>query len=287
MHSARHVITALVGMLSLTLVAGCAGSSPQPSDSILTSPVAVGTVNDAPGYDTGDVNPAGFDVDVRNSISTQLNLKMAPTLITYADRESELKDGTVSLVIATYSITSTRNQEGIDFAGPYMVSPQALLVRAGYSKIKRADDLQGKNVCVVEGSTGADTHIPGATMTQMQTTQDCLNTLDNGNTDAIFTDALILYGYMNADPGKYKVILPGVFGELQYTGIGLKAGHHADCEKINSAVTDFLNNDWARDFQTEFPVAYEQYTGSDTSIGNYMSVFKPTQDDMQRLSCKL
>jgi len=124
-------------------------------------------------------------------------------------------------------------------------------------------------------------------MTQVQTTQDCLDLLNSNNTDAAFTAALILYGYINANPGKYIVVLPGVFGELQYAGVRLKGGHHADCVKLNEALTGFLNNEWVQDFQIDFPVASKTYTGSNDSIGNYISVFKPTADDLRQLSCKL
>ncbi|MCZ4124653.1 transporter substrate-binding domain-containing protein [Streptomyces sp. H39-S7] len=254
----------------------------------LSSPIVVGTVNDAPGFDTGTINQSGFDIDVMKSIGTGLNAKTVSTIIDYANRESGLLDGSLKLVIATYSITPERNKLGIDFAGPYMVSPQALLVRANDNRFTHKAALKDKSVCTVAGSTGSKTPIPGANMaTQVQTTQDCLNLLARGDTDAVFSDSLILYGYVNSNPTKYQVALPGVFGELQYTGIGLTGGHHAACTRLNQLLTAFLDNQWTQAFRNNFPLAVQKYSGADTSTGDYKSLFKPTPQDMQRLSCKL
>ncbi|WP_374118224.1 transporter substrate-binding domain-containing protein [Streptomyces sp. RKAG337] len=288
MRQARHTAITLAGLLTLALVVNCSGPGSSGGDSVLTSPIVVGTVNDAPGFDTGTINQSGFDIDVMKNIGAAQNAKTVSTIIDYASRESGLLDGSLKLVIATYSITPERNQKGIDFAGPYMVSPQALLVRADDKRFTHKAALKDKSVCTVEGSTGSRTKIPGANMaTQVQTTQDCLNLLDRSDTDAVFSDALILYGYVNSNPTKYQVVLPGVFGELQYTGIGILGGHHADCAKLDELVSAFLDNQWAQDFKNNFPVAAQKYSGADTSTGDYQSIFKPTAQDMQRLSCKL
>ena len=286
MRTRRQITAILASLLALTPLTAC-GTHPAQPNSILSSRITVGIVTDAEGFDTGDLKPSGFDIDVMNTLGTQLKAQMVPTLTTYADRESDLLSGRTDLVIATYSITPQRNHAGIDFAGPYMVSPQALLVRADNNKIAKKDDLKGKTVCAVEGSTAAETNIPGATATLEQTTHDCVGQLNQGNTDAVFTNSLILSSYTHASPNKYKVVLPGVFGEIQYLGVGLKSGHHADCETIDRILSNFLNTQWTQDFAAQFPGEAAAYSGSDTSQGNFASVFKPTVDDMSRLSCKL
>ena len=68
------------------------------------------------------------------------------------NREPFLQDGTVDMVVATYTINDTRKQV-VDFAGPYFVAGQDIMVKAGDTSIKGVDDLNGKKVCSVKGST--------------------------------------------------------------------------------------------------------------------------------------
>ncbi|MGH3830532.1 MAG: transporter substrate-binding domain-containing protein [Pseudonocardiaceae bacterium] len=271
---------------ALVLLAGCA--APEPGPSILTGTVIVGVVEDSPGFGVGDLNPAGFDIDLMNAIGAGLHTPVTPKPFTIADREPMLDSRNVTIVIATYSITPARNQRGIDFAGPYMVNPQALLIRADDTSITTKDSLRGKSVCTEAGGTGGKVDIPGANMTSNNpTTKECVDNLLAHNTDAVFTDALILYGYKHANPGKFKVVLPGVFGEQQYYGIGLLGHHHADCLKLNAVISDYLRTQWKHDFQAELPDAVAAYPGSDTSRGDFESQFKPKDSDMAALSCKL
>lgn len=273
----------------LVLLAGCAPESNlSPGSSILGQQITVGVLDDAPGFEVGDRNPAGFDIDLMSAIGTELHTPVTSTPLTSADRESLLKSGNVEIVIAAYSITSQRNQQGIDFAGPYMVSPQALLIRADDKSITDMDSLKGKSVCTVGTTTGSTVIIPGANMsTKEPTTEDCVNLLRKHNTDAVFTDTILLYGYTKANPGAFNVVLSGVFGELQYYGIGLLGHHHADCLKLNAVIRDYLRAQWRQDFQAALPDAVAAYPGSDTSGGDFESRFKPQYSDMLRLSCKL
>ena len=58
------------------------------------------------------------------------------------------------MIFATYSITDTR-KEVVSFAGPYFVAGQDLLVAADDDSITGPEDLEGKNLCSVTGSTSA------------------------------------------------------------------------------------------------------------------------------------
>ena len=72
------------------------------------------------------------------------------------NREPFLQEETVDLVIASYSITDERRQV-VGQAGPYYVTGQSLLVAADDDSIKGPDDLDGKKVCSVTGSTSIAT----------------------------------------------------------------------------------------------------------------------------------
>lgn len=269
---------------ALVLLAGC---RPEPDPSILTGTIIAGVVDDAPGFSVGDLNPAGFDIDLMNAVGAKLRTPITSKPFTISDRERMLDSRNVTITIAQYSITTSRNQRGIDFAGPYMVTPQALLIRADDTSVTTKDSLKGKSVCTVAAGTGAGVTIPGAIITTPDTTRECVDNLRTHNTDAVFEDALILYGYTHANPGKFKVVLSGVFGELQYYGIGVRGHHHVDCLTLNAAISEYLRTQWRHDFQTELADAVAVYPGNDTSGGDFESRFKPKDSDQTTLSCKL
>ncbi|WP_143675517.1 transporter substrate-binding domain-containing protein, partial [Streptomyces sp. JV178] len=56
-------------------------------------------------------------------------------------------------IVATYSITPER-KEKVSFAGPYFLAHQDLLIRAD-DNITKGEDLNGKKLCSVTGSTSA------------------------------------------------------------------------------------------------------------------------------------
>jgi glutamate transport system substrate-binding protein len=274
-------------LIAVTALAACNPNKP-PVPSITDATIVVGIADDAPGFAVGDVNPAGFDIDLMNAIGAGLHTQVSPTILTSRDRAGYLKNRKATIVVDTYSITSLRNRDGIDFAGPYMVSPQALLVRANDTSIVHKADIAGKSVCTVKSTTGGGVVLPGANMTTTETTtKECIDLLAAGGTDAVFTDTLILYGYGHAYPGKFKVVLDGVFGELQYYGVGLYGRSHTDCLKLDDVISEYLRTQWRHDFQDTLQDAVAAYPGSDTSGGDFESRFKPKASDMTTLSCKL
>ena len=59
------------------------------------------------------------------------------------NREPFIQNGTVDMVVATYTINDTRKQV-VDFAGPYFVAGQDIMVARATPTIKGPDDLNGK-----------------------------------------------------------------------------------------------------------------------------------------------
>ena len=114
------------------------------------------------GYREGSAQPTGFDTDVARYVADKLGVAeqdiewvQTPS----ANRENALENGEVDMIFATYSITDAR-KERVDFAGPYFVAGQDLLVRADDTAITGPEALDGKNLCSVTGSTSVSyTHL--------------------------------------------------------------------------------------------------------------------------------
>ena len=135
--------------------------------------VVVGVKNDQPGLgyeDAATGERTGFDVDIARWVAASLGFdedQIEYVTIPSANREQALVNGDIDYYVGTYSITDTR-KELIDFAGPYFITGQGLLVSADNEDITGPDDLEGKIVCSVTGSTPLqrirDEYNPGDTV---------------------------------------------------------------------------------------------------------------------------
>src|SRR3954470_13228705 len=121
--------------------------------------ITVGTKFDQPGFGLANPQgmPEGFDVEVAKIVAGGLGI--APEGIEWketvsANRESFIQNGDVDIVVATYTINDARKQL-IDFAGPYYVAGQDIMVKVSDNTIKGINDLNGKKVCSVRNSTPA------------------------------------------------------------------------------------------------------------------------------------
>ncbi|ASN21022.1 glutamate ABC transporter substrate-binding protein [Arthrobacter sp. YN] len=189
--------------------------------------ITIGTKFDQPlfGQKGLDGKPVGFDVEMGKAIAAKLGIpadKIEWVETVSQNRESFIEQGRVDLVIATYTINDAR-KEKVAFAGPYYEAGQALLVNKDDTSISKPEDVAGKKVCSVTGSTPAKTIaekynaevVPAATYTA------CLEPLRNKQVVAVTTDNVILAGYVDKEPDAFKLASDETFTKEPY-GIGLK-----------------------------------------------------------------
>ncbi|WP_240137912.1 glutamate ABC transporter substrate-binding protein [Streptomyces sp. MUM 178J] len=233
---------AVAAVLTLSLAATACGSGEDSGSG--GDKITIGIKFDQPGLGlkTPDGKYTGFDVDVATYVAKELGYeasdivwKQAPS----AERENLIKNGDVKFVVATYSITDKRKQE-VDFAGPYLLAHQDLLVRADDSSITKVEDLNSKKLCSVTGSTSAQNVknklAPKADLQQLGGYSECLTGLENGAVDALTTDDSILAGFAAQQQHQGKFKLAGLNMSDEHYGIGLKKGDKDLHSKINKAL---------------------------------------------------
>ena len=175
--------------------------------------ITIGTKFDQPlfGLMSPSGTPEGFDVEIGTIIAGKLgidpgDIEWVETVS--ANREPFIKSGEVDMVVATYTINDKRKEE-VSFAGPYYNAGQALMTLSSTDDIMTPDDLAGKNVCSVEGSTPAaniaDNYLE-ANLVLYGAYTDCLEPLRNGEVDVVTTDNVILAGYVAESDGEFKVV---------------------------------------------------------------------------------
>ncbi|NEE01738.1 glutamate ABC transporter substrate-binding protein [Phytoactinopolyspora halotolerans] len=205
--------------------------------------ITIGTKFDQPlfGLRGPSGDPEGFDVEIGKIIASKLGIDedgIEWVETQSANREPYIEDGRVDIVVATYTINDER-KEVVDFAGPYYEAGQMIMVRADEEEIESPDDLAGKSVCTVEGSTPAQNmrdNYPDANLELFGAYSDCLEPLRQGQVDALTTDNVILAGYVSESPDDFKLV-GEQFTEEPY-GIGLAKGDDEFRDFINDVLEE-------------------------------------------------
>jgi len=235
--------------------------------------ITIGTKFDQPlfGLAGPDGTPEGFDVEIGKLIAGKLGI--APEKITWTEtvsknREPFIQAGEVDIVIATYTINDAR-KEVVSFAGPYYVAGQDILVAAGNPEgITSVEDLAGKTVCSVSGSTSEKNLIEaGVNVLPAAGYSECLEPLRNGAVVAVSTDNVILAGLAAQNEGEFEVV-GNPFTSEPY-GIGLALEDDEFRNWINDVLEEaYADGTWAAAWEktagivldTPEPPAVDRYT---------------------------
>jgi glutamate transport system substrate-binding protein len=206
--------------------------------------VKIGVKEDQPGLgylDAATGERTGFDIEIAKWIAASLGFsedQIEFTAIPSANRESAIVNGDIDYYVGTYSITDKRKEQ-VDFAGPYFVTGQGLLVAADNTDITSENDLAGKTVCSATGSTPIQNikdNFPDTKTVEFDTYSQCVEALNDGSVDAVTTDAAILIGYAAQSPDTLKVV--GEPFTVEKYGVGLPKGDDALRAFINDMFTN-------------------------------------------------
>ena len=273
MSKKKTAATVLAAGLALT---ACSSSSQ--SDGLLgaieSGNVMLGVKFDQPGIGLreGDGSFTGAEVDIATQIVETIaeengwetpNIEYRETPA--AQRETLLRNGEAQLIQGGYSITPDRMEE-VDFAGPLLLTHQALLVRSDDNSIQSLDDLDGKILCSTSGSKPAQRikeEIPEVQLQEYDTNSSCIEALSQGNVDALTSDAPILAGYAGQYDGDFEVIdmtkSDGSFFSNEWYGIGLQKDDSESVDAVNQVLTDMKESG-------ELDAVFQEYFGDLDSI---------------------
>ncbi|GED98169.1 transporter substrate-binding domain-containing protein [Gordonia crocea] len=290
----RRTLVALAVLASCLGVLTACGSNPRNLlDSIRSGHVILGAKFDQPGLGLRDPtrdDVVGFDPSVSRFVVNHIadRLRVPHPRITWretpsAQREALISYGEVDMIAATYSITTSRLAK-VDFAGPYLINYQGLLVSGGNSAVKALADLDNPEriLCSVTGSTPAQNvkrELPGVQLQEFDSYSSCVEALRNNKVDALTTDEVILAGYAHFFPQYGMRVLSMVYDRdacspkgqfipqgrpfsTERYGIGLAKGQPQSVDAVNEALRAMIAPRPGR------PSAWEEALRS--AVGNEM-----------------
>jgi glutamate transport system substrate-binding protein len=199
----------------------------------------------------------GFDTEIAREIAKAItgspdNIEFVETVS--KNREPFIQEGKVDIVVATYTINDKR-KEVVDFAGPYYIAGQDIMVKKDDTSINGIQDLNGKKVCSVQGSTSEKNlkeKAPQAEAVLFDTYSKCAEALGDGRVQAVTTDNVILLGLIDKSQGAYRLV-GKPFTEEPY-GIGMKKGA--------TDLRNFVNDELEKMYQDgRWKTAFEKTAG--------------------------
>src|SRR5215213_9167310 len=225
----------------------------------------------------------GFDIEIAklmaigifggslDDVDSKIEFKEAVTAV----REAVIQSGEVDMVVATYTINNTRKQQ-VDFAGPYIIDGQTVMVKSDNNAIKTLTDLNGKQVCTGRGSTtpaNLTAKNVTAELTLFETYPECAEALRQGRVEAVVTDRSILLGLVEQGNRQYKLVDINVSEEP--LGIGLKKGDDEFRNYLNDRLTAiYASGEWKAAYDRTYgklgltapqPPPVDRYAGSGTA----------------------
>jgi polar amino acid transport system substrate-binding protein len=183
----------------------------------------------------------GFDIDVAKRVAREIfgtdQDRIEYRVMTFAERIPALENDDVDMVADIMTINCTRWGQ-ISFSSQYYDAGQRILVRRD-SKVKTVNDLNGKRVCVGDGSTSQDNmkKYPKVKVVVVDDVSDCMVLFQQGAVDALVSDDTVLVGFAKQDPYA-KVITEGDPLSSEPYGLGVKKEHPEFVRFINSVLED-------------------------------------------------
>lgn len=242
----KNKLLSIVALCFVLLTAGCAKKEENPdilNKIIKRDKIIVGVKYDTKpfGYINEKQELVGFDIDLAKHIAKFIlgdENKVEFKRVTPANRILTLNSGKIDMIIATMTITNQRTSI-VDFSVPYYIAGQAILVPKD-SKIKSIQDLNGKKVIVIFGTTAEESLrriAPNVDIIGYKTYLKGYEALMQKKADAMASDDTILLGFsLNNNAVE---ILPKRYTKEPYA-VGFKKD--VSSEKLKNKVDFILKN---------------------------------------------
>jgi len=179
----------------------------------------------------------GWEIDLCHKYAEFLfgdPTKVEFVAVTGGNRVPFLNSGKIDIIWATMGYTEERAKV-VDFSIPYFSSGVQLLVKKG-SPIRSIQDLKGKTVITIKGTTGAqglEKLVPDANQVKFDKTSEALQALRDNRGVAFAQDDILLYKLVLEYPD-YTVV-GEVFNPTDW-GVGFRKGENDIRESVNESL---------------------------------------------------
>lgn len=201
--------------------------------------IVIGVKGDYPpwGVINKDNKFEGWEIDLCHKLAEYLfgdPSKVEFVAVTGGNRIPFLNSGKIDIIWATMGITPKR-QKVVDFSIPYFKSGVQLLTKKN-SGIDQIEDLKGKTVITIKGTTGAqglEKLVPEAKQIKFDKTSEGLQALRDDRGVAFAQDDILLFKLIQSNPD-WRVT-GRVFNKTDWA-IGFRKGEDDIQKYVNDAI---------------------------------------------------
>lgn len=183
---------------------------------------------------------SGIDMEIIKKIAEDNGAEVEINNMEFDSLIMALKGGKLDAVIAGMTVTDERKEE-VDFSDPYYVAKQVMIVPED-SDIKKADDMKGKKIAVIQGYTGQtaveDLGYKADQYEAFKKGTEAVQELVNGKCDVVVIDSATANQYVKDNPGLKIVEDDDAFASEEYA-IAVKKGDSDLLNKINASIKKF------------------------------------------------
>jgi hydroxyproline transporter system substrate-binding protein len=232
-------VTGLAALLAFGWQSGPAQAD-KLDDVIASGQLRCGMMLDFPPLGFRDANnePAGFDVDYCNDMAAALGVDAMVVETPSPQRIPALVSGQTDIGFGGMTATPERAKTVL-FSNTYIVFKAAVAVKKG-SDIKKWDDLQGKTVATVRGTTPEIEYLkhcvkwPGGCKYQSYASNgDQVLAFNQGKADAMIEANAFFAELLKTDKGKDMEICCYVPGFTDWASIGVNRGDFGFRDWVN------------------------------------------------------
>ena len=234
-------------------LAACGGDSAKKSDTI-----TFGTNAEFPPFEFVASNGVigqydGIDMAIAKQIAEKNGMTAEIENMEFDSLLIALENGQIDAVIAGMTVTDERKEEA-DFSTPYYEATQVMIVKED-SDIKKASDMEGKRICVIQGYTGETcVNDMGYAYEAFKKGTEAVMELVNGKCDVVVIDSATARKYVNDNEGLKIVEDPEAFEGEQYA-IAVKKGNTELLDKINKVIEEMLADGTISDLAVKYSEA--------------------------------
>lgn len=234
------IFSALVLVIALAL--GISGCKKEEKTTLI-----MGTEASFKPFEFTDENnePIGFDIDLARAVAEEIGLELDVRDQPFDGLIGALQANQIDMIVAGMTITEERKQT-VAFSNPYYNAKQAVIVRAGETRVTSVEDLANLNIAVQMGTTGAAKaeEIKGTaddtSLKQYEKVNEAFMELTNGRVDAVIIDAPVGASYMKQFEG-LEVVEEIAFEDEQF-GIAVRKDDEKLLNDVNTALDNIMSS---------------------------------------------
>ena len=271
----KKIITVFVPLVlsfCLLFMIGCGGGQ---MDKIKErGQLRVGIKSDVPSFGYFDMDSEEFDgieLDIAREIAKAMlkdETAVSFRTVTSTSRAPSLKNSTLDLIIATFTITEVRKTE-FEFSRPYYIDEIGFLVMRK-SNISNTSQMNGKTIGVVKKTTAIDSVKTGEISQKADFTEvkeyssypEIKSALTSGEIDIFAGDKAVLLGYNDGD----TVLLDEGY-MLQPYGIAAKLGEKSLSDFVDKLLGKMEEDGTLKRLYEKHKLSYSDFTAKKLLLG--------------------